>query len=190
MLAPLLALVACYALDDVPLQVGGHCKPPEVHTVVRVLDGDTIQLDSCSGPEIRFLGVSAPEVVHNVADTCVANPSDSSDARDDCYGPEARAYLSELLIGKTVRVEYDETCTDRYGRELGYVYLVTATATDTGTGAASVASDSDLFVNLDLIRRGYARVYADFDDIRQADVLYTAEYAAQASSAGLWGVCE
>lgn len=190
MLAPLLALVACYALDDVPLQVGGHCKPPEVHTVVRVLDGDTIQLDSCDGPEIRFLGVSAPEVVHNVPDACVSNPSDSPDARDDCYGPEARAYLDALLVGQTVRIEYDETCTDRYGRELGYVYLVTATMTDTGDDVAFTSSESDLFVNLDLIRRGYARVYADFDDIRQAEVLYTAEYAAQASSAGLWGVCE
>jgi micrococcal nuclease len=190
MLAPLLALVACYALDDVPLQVGGHCKPPEVHTVVRVLDGDTIQLDSCDGPEIRFLGVSAPEVVHDVPDACVSNPSDSPDARDDCYGPEARAYLDGLLTGQTVRIEYDETCTDRYGRELGYVYLVTATTNDTGDDAAVASSESDLFVNLDLIRRGYARVYTDFDDIRQADVLYTAEYAAQASSAGLWGVCE
>jgi micrococcal nuclease len=191
MFAPLLALVACYSLDDVPIQVGGHCKPPEIHTVVRVLDGDTVQLDSCSGPEVRLLGVSAPEVVHDVADACVTDPSDDSTARDDCYGPEARAYLDELLTGRTVRIEYDETCTDRYQRELGYVYLLAEGAVDTGDEEADTAArETDLFVNLELIRRGYARVYEEFDDIRQAEVLYTAQYAAQASSAGLWGVCE
>ena len=41
-----------------------------------------------------------------------------------------------------------------------------------------------------VILKGYARVYEDFDDILQRDVLYTAQYAAEAASAGLWGTCE
>jgi micrococcal nuclease len=176
---PLLAVLGCYSLDDVPLFAGAHCDLPREATVVRVLDGDTLQLDSCEGETVRLLGVSAPEVVHDVADACVSDPGADAGERDDCFGPEARAAMADLLVGQTVRLEFDATCADRYGRTLAYVYLP-------GAGAGG----SDLFVNQWVILKGYARVYEDFDDILQRDVLYTAQYAAESASAGLWGTCE
>ncbi len=178
---PLLyALLGCRTLDDVPLQVGNLCDVPREATVVRVLDGDTLQLRSCDGETIRFLGVSAPEVVHDVADACVSDPGSGDVAeRDECYGPEAREALTELLVGQAVRIEFDTTCTDRYQRTLAYVYLP-------GMGLEG----QDLFVNEWILRNGYGRVYEAFDDILLREVLYTAQYAAQSSNAGLWAVCE
>jgi micrococcal nuclease len=172
----LLALLGCHTLDDVPLLAAAHCKPPEEHTVVRVLDGDTIQLDDCEGIEVRMLGVSAPEVVHDVPDACIPDPGAGVGEEDQCFGPEARAWLDDLLTGKQVRISYDETCTDRYGRTLAYVYLP--------------GEDGDLFVNEAIVRQGYAEVYEAFDDILLADVLYSAQDAAQAERAGKWAVCE
>lgn len=180
MIAPLLALFACYSLDEVPILVGAHCAQPREATVIRVLDGDTLQLDSCEGETVRLLGVSAPEVAHDVADVCVSDPGDGDGQFDECYGPQSRTFLGDLLVGKTVRLEFDATCADRYGRTLAYVYLP----------AAEAGTDEDVFVNERILLLGYGKVYEEFDDILQAPVLYTAEYAAASASAGLWGVCE
>jgi micrococcal nuclease len=178
MLALLSVLLGCRTLDDVPLQVGALCDVPREATVVRVLDGDTIQVDSCEGDTIRFLGVSAPEVIHDVADACTSGTPGPAD-EEQCFGPEARTALSELLTGKVVRLEFDTRCTDIHERMLAYVYL-----------PGGEVNGEDLLVNEWLIRNGYAEVYEAFDDILLAEVLYTAEYAAKGSNAGLWAACE
>lgn len=77
-----------------------------VGTVVRILDGDTIQInDLRSGVStVRLLGVDAPE-------------------KDQRFGPEATHWLERMLHPETedlIRVEVTEE--DRYGRQLGDVY--------------------------------------------------------------------
>ena len=95
------------ALCGIGLAAG--CSPddrcgPTSGTVARVIDGDTIELES--GERIRYIGVDTPE---------------STGGKDDCYGTEASDRNEELVEGKKVSIEYDVECTDRYDRLLAYV---------------------------------------------------------------------
>jgi micrococcal nuclease len=82
---------------------GSPCGETEA-TVTRVIDGDTIELES--GVRVRYLLVNAPE---------------TTNGHDDCYGQNAAQFNSDLVLNKTVHLSYDEQCTDQYGRSLAYV---------------------------------------------------------------------
>jgi micrococcal nuclease len=94
-IAPLLILAqAC----------GSPCGPASA-TVVRIIDGDTVELDSLS--RVRLLMIDTPEI---------------TDGKNDCYGVEAAELTSGLLLGQVVQLAYDaDECTDRYGRTLAYL---------------------------------------------------------------------
>ena len=82
---------------------GGSDCGPTSGRVARVIDGDTIELESGEG--IRYLMVDTPENTTSV----------------ECYGPEATAFNADLVEGKDVEIEYDAECEDRYDRLLAYV---------------------------------------------------------------------
>ena len=116
----------------------GHCT--------RVSDGDTIHVvtDGNVKFKVRLDRIDAPE-------------------KDQPYGKESTAYLTKLIKGRTVRVEWQKK--DQYGRILGIVFL---DKTD---------------INLKMVETGNAWHYSYFDK--------TAEYAAAESEAkskklGLW----
>lgn len=75
--------------------------------VVRVLDGDTIELES--GVIVRYLLVDAPEIAHSASEV------------SECFGDEAKQANSQLVVGAKVGLDYDEACEDRFGRTLAYV---------------------------------------------------------------------
>ena len=112
---------------------GGGAAPFSSGTVVRVVDGDTIFVRGPGGrtEDVRLIGIDTPETV---------------DPRRPvgCFGPEASAYAKHLLTGRRVRLVYDRELHDRYGRFLAYVWL---------------SASRPLFVNAELVRRGYARSY-------------------------------
>lgn len=83
---------------------GGSACGPSKGTVSRVIDGDTIELES--GERIRYLSIDTPE---------------STGGKDDCYGTEAAAFNAMLVSGRKVRLRYDVECTDRYDRLLAFV---------------------------------------------------------------------
>ena len=72
------------------------------HTVVDVIDGDTIRLDD--GVVVRLLGINAPEV-------------------GQCYGEEASNRLMAMVLGSEVYLDKDMEAVDRSGRLLRYVFL-------------------------------------------------------------------
>lgn len=78
----------------------------EAAIVERVIDGDTIELDT--GEMVRYIGVDAPELT-------------------EAFGHEAWRFNRSLVEGEKVRLEYDEQATDQYGRTLAYVYLMDGT---------------------------------------------------------------
>lgn len=80
----------------------------EVFLVTKVVDGDTIQINS--GQTVRYIGIDTPE---------------TSDPRTgvQCFGKEAAAKNRELVEGKQVHLEKDISETDRYGRLLRYVFV-------------------------------------------------------------------
>ncbi len=77
---------------------------PSTAVVTRVIDGDTVELDS--GEKIRLLNLDAPENTKEV----------------ECYGPEATNYLKNLVEDETVCLFYDDVeCTDMFGRLLAFI---------------------------------------------------------------------
>jgi micrococcal nuclease len=100
--------------------------------VTKVIDGDTIEINSTSGAtRVRLIGIDAPE-----QDTPGGSPASH-------WADRSTAYLRARLEGKRALFLLEPTQTrDRWGRLLAYVYL----------------SDSDL-LNLDIVRDGQA--YAD-----------------------------
>ncbi len=87
---------------------GGIPAASETFKVEFVFDGDTIELHT--GQRVRYLGVDTPEIDH---ENNTAEP----------FGFEARKRNEQLVLDKTVRLEYDRERYDRYGRLLAYVFL-------------------------------------------------------------------
>jgi len=77
---------------------------PATATVTRVIDGDTIIIDT--GQRVRYIGIDTPEVY----------------PEQEAYGLEAWQANRKLVEGKEVRLERDVTEKDKYGRLLRYVY--------------------------------------------------------------------
>jgi len=83
-------------------EIGPERSPGDRFVVVRVLDGDTIEL--AGGDIVRLLAVDTPE-------------------KDEPLYDQASRFLEAMVLGKTVRIEYAGARRDRYGRLLGYVYV-------------------------------------------------------------------
>lgn len=132
----------------------------QILLVSRVIDGDTIELEN--GDRVRYIGIDTPETV---------------DPRSpvQCFGVEASRRNRELVEGKRVWLIKDVTDKDRYGRFLRYVYLGDPKNPDT------------IFVNLELVREGFAHSYSYPPDIAHQEEFVRAESDARGGQKGLWG---
>jgi micrococcal nuclease len=141
-----------------------HCPQDMAHKndyyqVRRVVDGDTFWIDDGSqkGMKIRLIGVDAPE-------------SRNSGKKENAYfGKESSDYLTSLISGKRIRLEYDAGHFDKYGRTLAYVYL------EDGT-----------FVNASMVKNGYATVMTVPPNVKYADTFLKLEKKARKRNKGLW----
>lgn len=137
-----------------PTQTGS----PEAR-VVRVVDGDTIEVDINGGTyKVRYIGMDTPETV---------NPSKPV----ECFGKEASNKNKELVEGMVVRLEKDVSETDRYGRLLRYVWV------------------GDKMVNAELVRLGYAQVATYPPDVKYQDLFLQLQRDAREAGIGLWSEC-
>lgn len=131
-------------------------------TVERIVDGDTIDVRLDGRRErVRMIGIDTPETKRE--NTPV-----------QCFGPEAAEHTASLLpIGIPLHLERDVVARDDYGRLLAYVYL---------------ASDGT-FVNLQLVRRGYARPMTIRPNDAHSAELVEAARTAEGDNVGLWAQC-
>lgn len=122
-------------------------------TCIRVVDGDTIVLDG--NEKVRLIGVDTPE---------------TKDPRKPVqyFGKEAYEFTKSLVEGKKVRLEYDQTRIDKYGRTLAYVYL------EDGT-----------FLNAEIIKQGYGFAYTRFP-FKYLEEFRQYEREARENERGLW----
>ena len=128
--------------------------------VVRVIDGDTIEVEiGGSTEDVRYIGVDTPETVKPGTPV-------------QCFGPQASEHNHELVEGQAVRLRFDAERRDVYGRLLAYVHV------------------RDLFVNAALLRRGYATTLTIPPNDSQAARFARIEQAAARDGRGLWGACE
>jgi micrococcal nuclease len=138
---------------------GNHAAAAREYSVSKVVDGDTFWVNdgSAKGKKIRLIGVDAPES-RNTGRKKIGH-----------FGMESKKYLSTMLAGKKVRLEFDVDPIDRYGRTLAYVYLKDGT-----------------FVNAELVRQGYAMVLTVAPNVKHADVFAKLQAEARKNRRGLW----
>ena len=141
----------------------GTQKNGEVR-VVRVIDGDTIEVEiDGKNTKIRLLGIDTPETV-------------DPNRPPGCYGKEASNETKSLLEGKSVILEKDITDVDKYNRLLRYIYL-------------RVDKDQMLFVNDYLVRLGFAKTDFIGPDRKYDTRFISAQEDAKNKKLGLWGKC-
>jgi Micrococcal nuclease (thermonuclease) homologs len=131
-------------------------------TMLRVVDGDTVDVTIDGQSErVRLIGIDTPE-------------TKKPNTPVQCYGPEATTFTKSLLPADTpLHLERDVVARDDYGRMLAYVYLV-------GDGT---------FVNMSIIRQGYARPLTIPPNVAHADEFVQAARTAEANNIGLWSGC-
>lgn len=167
LVVPLFLVAACGRVStdtaDTPVPTIPDQPVLESNAVVeRVVDGDTVIVEiNGSRERVRLLGIDTPE---SVAET----------RPDQCYGAESAVYLESVLPeGTEVTLIRDVEARDQYDRLLAYV----------------VRTSDQLFVNLDLIERGFAGVLIYEPNSHYRDLFETAENTASGAGTGLWGAC-
>lgn len=127
--------------------------------VERIVDGDTLVVADLD-ERLRLIGIDTPET--------------PSGEPPDCFGREATAHLGRLVPpGTAVRVVFDVERTDRYDRPLGYLYR----------------ADDGAFVNLAMVRDGYATTLTIPPNVAHEDAFVDAQRQARGAGRGLWGAC-
>ena len=91
----------------------------ETGVVGRVIDGDTLVIGNQS---VRLLGINSPE-------------------RGEKYYEEAKKFLENAVLNKTVELEFGRDKYDLYKRKLAYIYY------------------DNRNVNLEIVKEGYANFY-------------------------------
>jgi micrococcal nuclease len=91
------------------------------------------------------------------------------DSPGDPMAEEAKGYNEELVGEKQVKLEFDREKYDRYGRMLANVYV------------------DGVFVNLELLRKGYARHLIIEPNRKYEDSIMSAVKEAMKNRRGIWG---
>lgn len=129
------------------------------YDVTKVTDGDTLHIKIGEKDEIvRLIGINTPETV---------------DPRRpvQCFGKEASNRMKEIVDGKIVRLEYDDTQSlrDAYNRILAYVYL-----------------EDGQMINRKMVAEGYAYEYTYLKPYKYQKEFRQLQQLAQSSGRGLW----
>jgi micrococcal nuclease len=129
-------------------------------TVLKVVDGDTLQVSIMGGSfpgttagateELRIIGIDAPE-------------------KGEDFSAAATAALERLVGSQEIELDADQDARDQYGRLLAYVFL------EDGT-----------FVDAEMLRQGLATLYIVPPNERFTDKLEQAQTDAQDAHRGIW----
>ena len=103
-----LATVVILLIVSLTLFILSHNVYAKDYVVKKVIDGDTVQLDT--GETVRYLGIDAPEVFRK-------------EGGAEFYAREATRYNKRLVFMKKIKLEFDVEKKDQYGRLLAYVFV-------------------------------------------------------------------
>ncbi|MGH7164214.1 MAG: thermonuclease family protein [Nitrospiraceae bacterium] len=119
----------------------------EVARVAKVFDGDTVLL--ADGRKVRYLGINTPEY-------------------QEPFYLKAKRVNEKLVLGKEVRLEFDEERADGHERLLAYVYA------------------GDQFVNARLVEAGLAHAFFVGPSLKCNDLLLRLQAEAKQRKVGMW----
>lgn len=107
--------------------IGPELQPGDRFMVVRVFDGDTVEL--AGGDRLRLLGIDTPE-------------------QGEPFCDSATNLITRVASQQRGRVEYANRRRDKYGRLLGYLYVdtlfINRVVIDSGYGYVYLFSDNEL----------------------------------------------
>lgn len=134
-------------------------RQPEKDTarVVRVLDGDTVEiLLNGQQDKVRLLRINTPEM---------------TDRRPQvlALAQAAKHVLESLVLDKPVSLTYDVVRRDKYRRLLAHLYL------DDGT-----------WINREMVRLGYAQIMTIPPNVKYTAEIREAQQEAKDKKRGLW----
>lgn len=151
--------LANLVIRDLTQASRGPTSESKTADVVRVIDGDTIKVNTHQGTEtVRYIGIDTPETV---------KPGE----KVQCFGREASDANRRLVMGHRVRLVTDSEPRDRYGRLLAYVW------------------SGNVFINARLIAGGYAHARQYPPNTRYAARFSELERRAKRARRGLWRAC-
>lgn len=133
--------------------------PGETATVESVVDGETLKLTD--GREVRLLGVKAPRA-----------PLGWKGEDPWPFVAESKAALDRMVSGATVELRFDARREDRHRHVLAQVIIE--------------RDGTQIWLQEELVARGFARVYALADTRACVGALLAAEREAREARRGLW----
>jgi len=108
------------------------------------------------GRRIRYIGINAPEIGH-------------ADIKPEPLGPEAKNFNKQMVFQTYVQLEFDKEKIDHYGRHLAYIF-----------------NPAGIFINEEILRRGYGHYLYRYPNIRYYTILLEAQRSAMKTEKGIW----
>ncbi len=136
--------------------------------VTRVVDGDTLQLES--GEKVRLIGIDTPEMHESNKLYRDAQRAKENITTIQKLGRRSYQFTRELVEGKRVSLEFDVERYDKYKRLLAYVYL----------------KDNNLFVNAEIVKQGYASLMTYPPNVKYVGLFQKLYQEARDNRRGLW----
>ncbi len=138
-----------------------------LYKVERVVDGDTLKLSN--GERVRLIGIDTPESKDNAKLRKDSKRTGQNAKEIIEMGKRAADFTRKLVEGKEVKLEFDVSQRDKYGRLLAYVYLMDGT-----------------FVNAEIMKQGFAQVMTIPPNIKYQDLFLKLQKEARENKRGLW----
>ncbi len=145
----------------------GCSEAGDTYIVTRVIDGDTIELNTTE--RVRLIGIDTPETRVNRKLERDMKRTGKESQMIIAMGKEATEFTKRLALGKTVTLEYDAEKRDRYGRLLAYVYL-----------------PDGKMLNAEILKQGYGQLYTFPPNIKHVDMFIKMQLEARENERGLW----
>ncbi|MBU4305160.1 MAG: thermonuclease family protein [Candidatus Omnitrophica bacterium] len=162
--------------------------------VVRVIDGDTVELEN--GERVRLIGIDTPESRMN--EKLKRDSLYSAESYDViiAMGKKSARFTKQLLAKQRVRLEFDAQKRDKYGRLLAYVYVKRLCAQKGAFIRNIVHGDVlpqehrdhevELFVNAEIVKQGYADLMTIPPNVKYAELFQKLYQQARQENRGLW----
>ncbi len=110
-----------------------------------------------SGLIVRLAQIEAPQIRY-----------------DTNGGNQSRQFLESLVLGNKVTLKYGGLRRDKMGRALAQVFV-------------NSKDGEEIWVNVEILRAGFARVHTYIDNRKDVGVFWAAEREARKNLKGIWG---
>lgn len=140
--------------------------PAKAYEVYRVIDGDTLVLRN--EERVELIGIDSPEAINSLKLHRDAKKLGVKSSVVKGMGLQAKAFTSNLVESRKVRLEYEGPRRDRKGNYRAYAYF------EDGT-----------LVNAEIVRQGYATVTEE-PGVKHAGLFREMQEEAMANERGLW----